>query len=288
MKGTYQELLAEGIMQLEAVGIADASLDAWYLLSLCFHIDRMHFLMERSREQEWQEDTVARYQHLIEKRAAHIPLQQLTGEQEFMGLPFLVNEHVLIPRQDTEILVEHVLEWTAEQKDLTLLDMCTGSGCIALSLAVLGKEQFSRVLAVDVSSQALEVARENGRRLQAEVEWLKSDMFQNVPVLQADVIVSNPPYIRPDVIETLMPEVRDHEPRMALDGGRDGLDFYRVLTKQAASFLKDQGVLAVEIGYDQGEAVSELFAQYGFESVQVIQDLAGLDRVVMGRKRCWR
>lgn len=285
MKGTYQELLTEGIMQLEAVGIADASLDAWYLLSLCFHIDRMHFLMERSREQEWQEDTVAQYQHLIEKRAAHIPLQQLTGEQEFMGLPFLVNEHVLIPRQDTEILVEHVLEWTAEQKNLTLLDMCTGSGCIALSLAVLGKEQFSRVLAVDVSSQALEVARENGRRLQAEVEWLKSDMFQNVPVLQVDVIVSNPPYIRPDVIETLMPEVRDHEPRMALDGGRDGLDFYRVLTKQAASFLKDQGVLAVEIGYDQGEAVSELFVQYGFELVQVIQDLAGLDRVVMGRKR---
>ena len=284
MKGTYQELLTWGVEQLETVGIAEASLDAWYLLAHCFQIDRMRFLMERAAGRDLADDTVVFYKELIQKRASHIPLQQLTGIQEFMGLPFLVNEHVLIPRQDTELLVECVLEWAAEQSGLTVIDMCTGSGCIAISLAVLGGEQFAKVMGVDLSPEALAVAQENGRALQAPVEWIRSDLFQDVPRQQADGIVSNPPYIRPDVIDTLMPEVRDHEPYMALDGGEDGLYFYRILADEAQAFLKPGGLLALEIGYDQGEAVSQLLEERGWQAVQVRQDLAGLDRVVTARR----
>lgn len=282
MRTTYQELLNQGIECLASAGIEEASLDAWYLLSYSLKIDRMRFLMERGRETEFAEEAVTQYRELIAARAKRIPLQQLTCEQEFMGLSFYVNEHVLIPRQDTEALVESVLELTAGSKGLRVLDMCTGSGCIAISLAALGGERFAEVTGVDLSEEALKVAAENQKRLNVDVKWRQSDMFADILPVKVDVIVSNPPYIRPEVIEGLMPEVRDHEPRMALDGGDDGLDFYRILAVQAGEVLQAGGLLAVEIGHDQGEDVAALFQAAGLTDIEVRKDLAGLDRVVLG------
>lgn len=277
-------LYEQGRDRLLQAQVADAETDAWYLLSECFSISRMTYLMERETITELPPEQTARYEELIARRAMHIPLQHLTGEQEFMGHPFLVNEHVLIPRQDTETLVETVLELTAGQQELSLLDMCTGSGCIAISLALEGQGRFTSVKGVDLSANALAVARENSRRLHVEAEWIQSDMFTSILPVTVDVLVSNPPYIRPEVVETLMPEVRDHEPRMALDGGADGLDFYRILTRHAPLVLTLGGLLAVEIGHDQGVEVSSLFAEAGLTDIFVKKDMAGLDRVVVGRK----
>lgn len=284
MKGSYRMLYEQGRDRLLQAQVADAETDAWYLLSECFSISRMTYLMERETITELPPEQTARYEELIARRAMHIPLQHLTGEQEFMGHPFLVNEHVLIPRQDTETLVETVLELTAGQQELSLLDMCTGSGCIAISLALEGQGRFTSVKGVDLSANALAVARENSRRLHVEAEWIQSDMFTRILPVTVDVLVSNPPYIRPEVVETLMPEVRDHEPRMALDGGADGLDFYRILTRHAPLVLTLGGLLAVEIGHDQGVEVSSLFAEAGLTDIFVKKDMAGLDRVVVGRK----
>ncbi len=284
MKGSYRMLYEQGRDRLLQAQVADAETDAWYLLSECFSISRMTYLMERETITELPPEQTARYEELIARRAMHIPLQHLTGEQEFMGHPFLVNEHVLIPRQDTETLVETVLELTAGQQELSLLDMCTGSGCIAISLALEGQGRFTSVKGVDLSANALAVARENSRRLHVEAEWIQSDMFTSILPVTVDVLVSNPPYIRPEVVETLMPEVRDHEPRMALDGGADGLDFYRILTRHAPLVLTLGGLLAVEIGHDQGVEVSSLFAEAGLTDIFVKKDMAGLDRVVVGRK----
>lgn len=284
VKSSYRMLYEQGRDRLQQAGIADAKTDAWYLLSECFSISRMTYLMERETLTEFPAEQTDRYEELIARRALHIPLQHLTGEQEFMGYPFLVNEHVLIPRQDTETLVETVLELTAGKADLSLLDMCTGSGCIAISLALQGQGRFTHVKGVDLSVEALAVAKENGRRLDVEIEWVQSDMFTRVLPVKVDVLVSNPPYIRPEVVETLMPEVRDHEPRMALDGGLDGLDFYRILAEHASQVLNPGGYLAVEIGHDQGAEVSELFTKAGLADVFVKKDMAGLERVVAGRK----
>ncbi len=284
MKSSYRMLYEQGRDRLLQAGVADAETDAWYLLSECFSISRMTYLMERETVLELSEEAVACYEEQIEKRASHIPLQHLTGEQEFMGYPFFVNEHVLIPRQDTETLVETVLELTKGKKGLSLLDMCTGSGCIAISLALEGQGRFETVTGVDLSPDALTVARENGRRLNVEIEWIQSDMFTGILPVKVDVLVSNPPYIRPEVVDALMAEVRDHEPRMALEGGADGLDFYRILAKHAPMVLNPGGYLAVEIGHDQGEEVSALFEEAGLRDVFVRKDLAGLDRVVVGQK----
>lgn len=284
MKSSYRMLYEQGRDRLLQAGVADAETDAWYLLSECFSISRMTYLMERETMLELSEEQVACYEERIEKRASRIPLQHLTGEQEFMGYPFLVNEHVLIPRQDTETLVETVLELTKGKQNLSLLDMCTGSGCIAISLALEGQGRFETVTGVDLSPDALTVARENGRRSNVEIGWIQSDMFTGILPVKVDVLVSNPPYIRPEVVDTLMPEVRDHEPRMALEGGADGLDFYRILAKHAPMVLNPGGWLAVEIGHDQGAEVSALFEEAGLTDVFVRKDMAGLDRVVVGRK----
>lgn len=284
MQSSYRKLYEQGRDWLLQAGVADAETDAWYLLSECFSISRMTYLMERETLTDFSWEQTSRYEELIEKRALHIPLQHLTGEQEFMGYPFFVNEHVLIPRQDTETLVETVLELTEGKKSLSLLDMCTGSGCIAISLLLQGQGRFEKVTGVDLSSQALAVAKENSRRLNVEIEWIQSDMFTSILPVKVDVLVSNPPYIRPEVVDTLMPEVRDHEPRMALEGGADGLDFYRILAKHAPLVLNPGGCLAVEIGHDQGAEVSALFLEAGLTDVLVRKDMAGLDRVVVGWK----
>ncbi len=224
-----------------------------------------------------QKEQQEQYEALVRKRGEHIPLQQLTGEAWFYGIPFFVNEHVLIPRQDTEILVEEALRGLP--KDARILDLCTGSGCILISLLVTREDCTG--IGADLSEKALQVAEKNGAQAGGRASFVKSNLFENIEGT-FDVIASNPPYIRTDVIETLMPEVRDHEPRMALDGSADGLVFYRKITEQAGSYLKEGGKLCFEIGYDQGDEVRELMETHGFADVQVLKDLAGLDRVVTG------
>ena len=259
---------------LEKMNILDAALDSRYLLEYVTGQNNGWLFLHGSESAEQKE--IAAYTDLIKKRARHIPLQHLTGVQEFMGLSFYVNEHVLVPRQDTECLVEMVLPITENKK---ILDMCTGSGCIAISLAVLGKAK--ECTAVDLSDAALEVAKKNARINRADVKYVQSDLFEKIDDTY-DIIVSNPPYIPQDVIEGLMEEVREHEPMQALDGGADGLDFYRKIIQGAKEHLCGGGQLFFEIGYDQGEAVQRLMEQAGYREVECVQGFAGLDRVVFG------
>lgn len=350
----WADVLNYGKKILKNAGIVEADLDAWYLFEQSFGISRaQYFLCAREnivgstaqkiavQEQHgdllesgnaldcaelWLKEKLSAYEHALKKRAARIPLQQIIGQQEFMGLSFFVNEHVLIPRQDTETLVELVLQ-EQKDKDISILDMCTGSGCIAVSLKKLGG--YAHVEGADISEESLKVAKRNSEEIlenndvnndavssrteqiqnctnltnnqnkqnnsakrkiseasklsQAGVTFRHSDMFSNFPETeQFDVIVSNPPYIPSAVIEELEPEVRDHEPRGALDGTADGLYFYRILAEECAKHLTPGGHVYFEIGYDQGMAVKELLDNHGFKDTRVIQDLAGKDRVVCG------
>lgn len=336
---TFQELLAEGAARLGSAGISEARLDAERLLLAAFGMDEAHFLLERmkpiasfdfaanlggasesgespgTRKLEESEkffglEKAAEYRRMIAERARRKPLQQILGQQEFMGLSFQVNEYVLIPRQDTETLVELVL---AEQKDTRkrILDLCTGSGCIAVSLATLGG--YRDVTAADLSAEALKVAKVNADRLLGSgwrietVDWemesdgsetgtaqigsretesryfrlVQGDLFSAVPPdIRYDVLVSNPPYIPMGVIANLQPEVRDYEPRMALDGSGDGLIFYRRIAAEAAAHLQRGAAVYLEIGYDQAEAVRALLGTAGFVDIRVLKDLPGMDRVV--------
>lgn len=271
---SYEALFGEAKRQLLQAGVPDASLEAWYLLSDTFEIGRAEYLWKRKScppqiPQRWQER--------LQRRCRREPLMYILGTTEFMGLPFRVRPGVLIPRQDTETLAEWVL---ADETGRQLLDLCTGSGCIGLSLARLGG--FEATLS-DLSEEALAVAQENNRLLGTQARLYAGDLFDALPKgARYDVIVANPPYIESSVIETLQEEVRDYEPRMALDGRADGLHFYRRLTEEAPAWLKPGGRMYVEIGYNQGPAVERLFAEAGFSEVKLRRDLAGNDRVVRG------
>ena len=350
----WADVLNYGKKILKNAGIVEADLDAWYLFEQIFGISRaQYFLCAREnivgstaqkiavQEQHgdllesgnalecaelWLKEKLSAYEHALKKRAARIPLQQIIGQQEFMGLSFFVNEHVLIPRQDTETLVELVLQ-EQKDKDISILDMCTGSGCIAVSLKKLGG--YAHVEGADISEESLKVAKRNSEEIlenndvnndavnsrteqiqnctnltnnqnkqdnseermvsevrrvsQTGVTFRRSDMFSSFRgTEQFDVIVSNPPYIPSAVIEELEPEVRDHEPRGALDGTAVGLYFYRILAEECAKHLTPGGHVYFEIGYDQGAAVKELLDIHGFKDTRVIQDLTGKDRVVCG------
>lgn len=272
----YAKLYQIGKEQLQKAGITDAELDARLLLEFICHTDRN--ALYAHGDQEIEDEKMQDFLQLIEKRAVHIPLQHLTGEQNFMGLDFLVNEHVLIPRQDTEILVEEIMRDLHD--GIRILDMCTGSGCILLSLLHYSNDCSG--VGVDVSEDALAVARQNADRLaEKQAVFIQSDLFEKVEG-SFDLIVSNPPYIRSQEIAGLMPEVREHEPHLALDGKDDGLHFYREIIKGAMPHLKRGGQLFFEIGYDQGEAVQALLAANGYTEIAVVKDYAGLDRVAYG------
>jgi release factor glutamine methyltransferase len=272
---TLQEALEYGRNYLENHHIQDSHIDAWYLLEYVIKENRSYFLLHQrdklTKEQELQ------YKEYLEIRGKHIPIQHITKEQEFMGLTFMVNENVLIPRQDTEILVEEASKRIKFQ--MSVLDLCTGSGCIIISLKN-GNNDID-AYASDISTQALEVATENAKRNKADVTLIQSNLFEKIQG-QYDMIVSNPPYIPTKVIEELMVEVRVHEPMLALDGMEDGLHYYREIAGKAVHFLKPEGFLCFEIGHDQGESVSMIMKENGFKNIMVIQDLAGLDRVVIG------
>lgn len=298
---TLQEACRMGTQMLEKSGIEEASLDAWYLLEYVTEISRARYLADVGNVMQPEQEN--QYFALIERRAQRIPLQHLTGVQEFMGLDFKVNEHVLIPRQDTEVLVETALEilkkrkWEESGCRIRLLDMCTGSGCILLSImkyvgedgSGLGNKkqcQPSRTFeiqgtGVDISEEALKVAMANAEHLGIKAEFIQSDLFSGVSG-QYDMIVSNPPYIRTSVIEGLQKEVKEHDPFIALDGKEDGLYFYREIIRKIRKYLVPGGILLFEIGYEQAEAVSGMMEQAGFCDIVVKKDLAGLDRVVSG------
>lgn len=284
---TYQEAYQKAEEILCIHGIEEAKTDAWILLEYVTGMNRTRYFVDGFREMPKKEED--RFLSLIERRSCRIPVQHLTGVQEFMGLEFLVNEHVLVPRQDTEILVEaaekklqRILDIRRSKtcgKAVEVLDMCTGSGCIPISLKV--RNPGIQIQAADISEKALEVAAENAKKWNVEVEFSRSDMFGRIQG-KFDLITSNPPYIPTAVISKLAKEVRLHDPFEALDGREDGLYFYRILAKESPRYLKDGGWLFLEIGYDQSEAVESLLKENGFAQVGTQKDLAGLDRVVSG------
>lgn len=278
---TLQEVYKEGIHLLEGAGIADASLDAWLLLSHVTGLSKAAYYGNPGKAVE--EEKKKQYFCSIHRRSQRIPLQHITEEQEFMGYSFYVNENVLIPRQDTEILVEEALKKL--KPGMQILDLCTGSGCILISLLKKGMEKGlceCTGIGTDISRKALSVAVKNGKRFQVPADFLQSDLFANVEG-KYDIIVSNPPYIPTKTIETLQDEVRLYDPYIALDGREDGIYFYREIVQDSACYMKKGGYLLFEIGYDQGEAVTDLLKEAGYEALCVKKDLAGLDRVVIGR-----
>lgn len=273
---TYREAVEFGTKCLTDAGVPDAALDAWYLLQMVCKIERSYYYVHG--EEDITQDAQKEYEIAVQKRAEHIPLQYIIGEQEFMGLRFKVNSNVLIPRQDTETLVEQVLKIV--KPGMKVLDLCTGSGCVLISVLKNAPELTG--MGSDISKTALLVAKENAKLHEVDAEWVRSDLFDNITET-FDVIMANPPYIPTGEILSLMPEVRDFEPENALDGGADGLDFYRKIAGQVKDYLNPGGYVYMEIGYDQGEAVSELMRNAGFTEVEVIKDLARKDRVVKGK-----
>lgn len=282
----YKEFYLWGSSELEQADIGEASLDARLLLEHICHTNRNTLLVHGDREVTTEEEN--KYREVIALRSSRIPLQHITGVQEFMGLEFKVNRHVLCPRQDTECLVEEVMRYLHDGN--RILDMCTGSGCILLSL--LHYSNYCSGVGADISEEALKVAAENAKSIAAlsrpnpwdedTVKLIHSDLFSEVPDEKFDIIVSNPPYIASAVIPTLMEEVREHEPVSALDGMEDGLFFYRKIVAESRSHLAKEGMLFFEIGHDQGQAVSDMMKEAGFQDVTVVKDFAGLDRVVYG------
>ena len=272
---TYREAVEFGTKCLTDAGVPDAALDAWYLLQMVCKIERSYYYVHG--EEDITQDAQKEYEIAVQKRAEHIPLQYIIGEQEFMGLRFKVNSNVLIPRQDTETLVEQVLKIV--KPGMKVLDLCTGSGCVLISVLKNAPELTG--MGSDISKTALLVAKENAKLHEVDAEWVRSDLFDNITET-FDVIMANPPYIPTGEILSLMPEVRDFEPMEALDGKEDGLYFYRKIIGQCKQYLNPEGHLLFEIGYDQGQKVSALMREIGFYDVQVIKDLARKDRVVTG------
>lgn len=282
----YSQLIEFAKKYLMENNISDYDIDAYLLLEYVFGMTKMDYFMKMNEIID-DEEKLNQYKKYLEVRAAGKPLQYITGIQDFMGLTFKVSEAVLIPRYDTEILVDKVLrkikEYPKNNLELRICDMCTGSGCIGISIAKLGKT--TDVTCVDISKDALEVAKKNAVSNGVEyIKFVQSDLFSQLEEnVKFDFIVSNPPYIKTAEIDGLMKEVRMFEPTLALDGDIDGLKFYNIITKEAASRLHNGGWLMYEIGCEQGVEVSELMKAAGFVDVEVIKDLAGLDRVVIGR-----
>ena len=272
----YTEAFLMGMQKLKEAEIGEAQLDARLLLEEVCGTDHNTLLCHGDREVSEAEEE--QYRKALEQRAVHVPLQHLLGYQDFMGLRFQVNEHVLIPRQDTEILVEEAMRYLHD--GMRILDLCTGSGCILLSL--LHYSNDCEGTGVDISKEALQVAALNAELLGIKADFLKSDLYEKVTG-KFDLLVSNPPYIERKVIPTLMEEVREYDPYIALDGGEDGLDFYRRIIGGAQDYLKRGGQILMEIGSGQVQAVSELLREAGFKEIDVCRDFAGLDRVVSGR-----
>ena len=288
---TYRQARRKAAEELSGRGVPDADIDAGLLLEYASSMDRTQLLLRE--EEEVPEAILSRYREAVRLRSCRVPLQHITGEAVFCGIRFEVSDQVLTPRQDTEILEEEAAKQilalqrksceeggSGEQKSrrtVRVLDLCTGSGCLIIAAAKLcpGIE----AVGTDISGPALDIARRNAENSGTDVTFLESDLFERVEGT-FDVILSNPPYIRTGDIGGLMDEVRDHEPHMALDGGPDGLSFYRRIVGQAPRYLRPGGCLLFEIGFDEGQDVTRMLRQADFREVRIIRDLNGLDRVV--------
>lgn len=272
----YIEAFDKYVKLLEEKNFKDAKSDILLLIYEIFDFDFSKWTKYKYDEIEdiLKLDTLNEY---VKKRLVHMPIQYILNKAYFCGLSLYVNENVLIPRFDTEVLVEEVLKISKKDKSKRILDICTGSGAIAIALKKLGG--FERVDALDISDKALEVARRNANELDLDINFLKSDMFSSLTCENKyDIIVSNPPYIQSDVVDTLESEVKDFEPRLALDGDVDGMKFYKIIAKNYENYLADNGVLALEIGYDEADDIRALFEG---KNVVIKKDLANLDRVAI-------
>ncbi len=275
---TWQEAFDACREKLREAGVPEPEADAWVLMQYVSGIDRTFWLLHRG--EAMPAETLAAYETACGRRAKRVPLQHITGEQSFMGLSFAVTGDVLVPRQDTETLAEEALRDL--RGGMRVLDVCTGSGCILLSLLALCPNAAGT--GTDISPEALAVARENAGRLGLRAEWICGDLFAEAEG-PFDMIVSNPPYIPTEEIGTLMDEVRLYDPRGALDGGPDGLAFYRRILAGCGPYLSEGGHILLEIGADQAAAVSEMMREHGFTDIRTVRDLSGRDRVVRGRKK---
>lgn len=273
----YQKAVQNGEEILKRAGISEAKLDARLLLEYVCKTDHSTLLVHPDKELTSEEEEL--YNELIGRREKREPLSYITGSRGFMGFDFKVSEAVLIPEQDSEFLVEEALRFCEDR--MRILDLCTGSGCIAIS--ILKYTNNTTALGTDISSKALEIARGNAELLDVKdrISFKETDLFPDPDEGKFDIIVSNPPYIATKVIEGLEPEVKDYEPRIALDGEEDGLAFYRRIAEKAGEYLYSSGYLILEIGYDQGEAVKNLLEEKEcYHDIQVIKDYSGNDRVV--------
>ena len=273
----YKDILENGTETLKRAGITEAKLDARLLLEYVCETD--HSTLYAHPDREVTEAEEQKYNELLLRREKREPVAYILGKWEFMGLSFNVSKDVLIPEQDTEVLVEEALRYCEDK--MRILDLCTGSGCIALSL--LNYTNETHAVCTDISKAALKVAKENADSLGFgdRAEFIETDLFPDKTIGKFDVIVSNPPYIATEVIKTLAPEVKDYEPNLALDGSKDGLEFYRRIVNGAGEYLFSSGYLIMEIGYDQAEAVKALLTENGkYHDIEVIKDYAGNDRVV--------
>lgn len=274
---TLQEALDFGKRLLQESDITDWKVDAWLLLQHILKIDKAAFLL--SCKEVIEPEQLECYHTVLNRRAGHVPLQYITGNQEFMGIDFTVTADVLIPRMDTESLVLEAEKYL--RPHMRVLDMCTGSGCIIISLKK--RNEWIEAMGSDISDKALKVASKNASDNGVEVTFTQSDLFEKVAGTY-DLIISNPPYIPSREVERLMEEVRDYEPRIALDGASDGLRYYRKISKEGYQYLRPGGLLFYEIGCEQAEEVADIMQSAGFKDIKIIQDLAGLDRVVYGGK----
>lgn len=276
---TIKEAITKGMIMLKSNNIDSPKLKARLLLQYILDKPRQYIIVydnkEIDKKQQWE------YFVNIEKITKGIPLQHITHKQEFMKMDFFVNEDVLIPRQDTEILVEEVIKIAKKKNRPKILDLCTGSGAIAISLKKFVPN--SDVYAVDISEKALEIARKNARKLEADVKFIKSNLFENLKKEKFDIIVSNPPYIKREDIMKLSEEVKN-EPKIALDGGIDGLDFYKKISEQAIEYLKLDSYLCFEIGYNQKNEVIQIIEnKHIYKNVYSKKDLYGNDRIVIAQ-----
>ena len=284
-------LVKEGEYRLSKAFCMDPKIDAQELYCFLTGMDKVNLFLKA--EEEVDAETEKKYMELIAKRAERIPLQHITGTQEFMGYTFKVNPDVLIPRQDTETLVSEAaktiqstpreklsfMEKLKGGKEWSVLDLCCGSGAVGISLAKICGN--IKVTASDISQAAIDTAEENAKNLRTKIKFVRGNMFEPHEGKKFDMIVSNPPYIRTNMISILQEEVKSHEPLKALDGGRDGLDFYRIIVEKAAEHLKPEGFLIMEIGHDQGEDLRKMLKDSGkYTPAVVIKDLPGRDRVV--------
>lgn len=276
----YREALNRACDKLVEKGVPDAKNDAWVLFEHVTGVTRNNYFMMPDAEMDAKIQDL--YFDAVRKRCERIPLQYITGEQSFYGFTFEVSHDTLIPRQDTEVLVEEVIK---HAKGKEILDLCTGTGCILISIA--GSVEVSAAVGTDISVGAVELARRNAEKNGIKADFFVGDLFNALDgtgYRAFDIIVSNPPYIRSKEIEKLMPEVKDHEPMTALDGDTDGLLFYRRIIKDSGVHLKKGGMLFFEIGYDQAGAVSELMQENGYADICTIKDYGQNDRVVYGIK----